>query len=65
MLGTIFYGQGMFKFFVIAIPQLEDYNIDIHADDKVRACEAFPIDIMRRKQVDEPLNKIEILHISE
>jgi len=58
-LGTVVYGPGVFQFFGLTVIQSDDLTVQLHANDKINACEAFPIDRQRRKQVDAPLNKLE------
>jgi len=59
-LGTVLYGPGTFLFFGLTICQDTDFSVTVHGDCKLNALEAFPIDRNRRKQIDTPLNDIEL-----
>jgi len=59
-LGIVLYGPGTFLFFGLTICQDTDFSVTVHGDCKLNALEAFPIDRNRRKQIDTPLNDIEL-----
>ena len=58
-LGEVVHGPGTLRFFGMNIIQNEDYSISIHADDKLKQLEPFPISRSRRRQVDDKMNDIE------
>ena len=59
-LGTIVRGPGSLLFFGLRLIQDENMTINVHADHKLEAVTCFPIDRTRRKQIDSPLNAIEM-----
>lgn len=59
-LGTVVYGPGRFIYFGLTIVQHVDYSIVVNADDKLEALESYPLDRFRRRQIEEPLNEIEL-----
>jgi len=58
-LGTVVYSPGTFKFFGITIHHADDFTIQIHANDKLTACEAYPISRARRKDQTDLLDALE------
>lgn len=59
-MGTVVSGPGSFLYFGLQLTQDEDMNVTIHADNKIDAIECYPIDRLRRKQINETLNKVEL-----
>jgi len=59
-LGTVVYGPGNFLFSGLTVTHNEDYTFTIHADEKINACEPYPLDRTRRKQIDENANPVEL-----
>lgn len=58
-LGEIFYGPGTLRLYGMNIIQHDDYEITIHADDKIEALDPFPLSRIRGRQIDEHMNKLE------
>ena len=59
-LGTILFGPGTIIFFGMTITQSDDYVITIHADDKLESMQPFPLTRLRRKEIDDALNDVEL-----
>lgn len=57
--GDIMQGPGKLRFFGINTVQNGDLTIETDADDKIDAVVEYPFTRQRRKQYDQPLNKIE------
>eukprot|EP00178_Gracilaria_changii_P027963 TRINITY_DN936_c0_g2_i2.p1 TRINITY_DN936_c0_g2~~TRINITY_DN936_c0_g2_i2.p1 ORF type:complete len:399 (+),score=36.11 TRINITY_DN936_c0_g2_i2:473-1669(+) len=57
-LGTIVFASGTFQFYGLTVTQNEDFLVTVHGDDKLLSFEPFPIDRLRRRQVDQPLNQL-------
>lgn len=59
-LGTIVHGPGSFSFNGLNICQMDDCSITVSCDERLMSIEPYPITRLRRKQIDEPLNEIEL-----
>lgn len=59
-LGTLSRTSGMLCYFALNIVQHGDMNISVDVRDKKAAIEPFPITCLRRWQVIEPVNSLEV-----
>lgn len=59
-LGTVFFAPDTFQFYALTITQYDEYSVTVHGDDELQSFEPFSIDRIRRRQVDEPLNQLEL-----
>lgn len=57
-LGTFLHGPQLLRFYGLNIYQHEDYSVSINATDNIEALEPFPLSIIRRRKIEEPLNSI-------
>jgi len=59
-LGSVVYGPGCFKYYGITVTQHEDSTIMLNADNKLECLSPYPLDNIRRKQIESEVNPIEL-----
>ena len=58
-LGSVASGPGELRFYGTNVIQLDDFTIEINAEDKMSSISQYEFSRQRRKQIEEPINYLE------